>query len=443
MVASLTIWSVLTFQSLPGSRSVSVSNPIPVEITGVPSDLVLVPQPGQAALLQVRLRAVVPAELVDQVSVTWFQATVDVSSQTKPGTQLFPVQVRSLEPGVTIDSFVPSDVSVTLDQEASKQFPISPVYQGNLPTGYVSSPVLLDNTAATVRGPASVIQQVAAVIAVVRLDNHRATFSDSIQLIPQNAQGGDVTDTNIQVTPKTVGFTVPIQQTQTTRTAAVVAQVTGQPALGYVVAGVTVDPTQVSVVGNPSALENLTQLATDTVDVSGATSDVQKPVNIQAPSGTSVAGVQNATVTVLIRPIAASATLSAGPVLVGLPAADTANIAVSSVNVTVTGAAAALKNLQPSDLQVTLNVDKLAPGTHEVPVSVAAPSGITVSTITPATVRVTIIPPPTPTPTPTETASPTPTPTETPSPTSTPTVTGTPPTATPKPVPPTSTPSKG
>jgi YbbR domain-containing protein len=222
-----------------------------------------------------------------------------------------------------------------------------------------------------------------------------------------------------------------------------VAQVTGQPALGYVVAGVTVDPTQVSVVGNPSALENLTQLATDTVDVSGATSDVQKPVNIQAPSGTSVAGVQNATVTVLIRPIAASATLSAGPVLVGLPAADTANIAVSSVNVTVTGAAAALKNLQPSDLQVTLNVDKLAPGTHEVPVSVAAPSGITVSTITPATVRVTIIPPPTPTPTPTETASPTPTPTETPSPTSTPTVTGTPPTATPKPVPPTSTPSKG
>ena len=393
---------------------VPVPNPIPVEIKGVAPGLIVVPQTSQSTPLEVRVRVKVPANFVDQVSSTWFQATIDVGGQSDAGTRLYPVTVRVLQPGVDIDSFAPTDLPVTLDQEASRQIAISPVYQGNLPAGYTYTPgqTALDNNTVTLRGPQSILQQVAAVIAVVRLDNRTATFHDTVPLVAQNAQGGDVSDPSLQMTPKTVTYTVTVQPVQTTRTVAVVAQVTGQPADGFAVAGVTVNPVQVVLVGNPSDLGNLQSINTAAVDIGAATGDVTKSVALQTPKGTSAAGTQKADVTVQIRPILASEVMAAAPSVVGLAAGAQAQLGVPNVNLTIQGTASGLKALEPKDVDVTLNTAGLGPGAHDVTPQVSLPEGLSILSITPPRVRVTIIPPPTPTPTPT--ATPTPTPTATP-----------------------------
>lgn len=404
-----------------GVQTVTVPSPVPVEVAGVPSGLIDVPQAGQNGPQTVTVRASVPGDATDKVTSAWFRATINVSGQKTPGTALYTVVVTSLQPNVTVVQVIPSALPVTLDVIATRSLPIQPIFQGNVPSGYVysQSPVL-DNSASTVTitGPETILQQIASVTYIVRLDSRKATFHDVVNLVPQNAQGGDVPTDDLQLSPKTVGFTEAIEQQATTRAVAVVPKMTGQPAEGYVVAGITVNPAQVVLVGNPSVLDALpTSLSTDTVDVTNATANVTKTVSVQAPKDTSIVGDAKVQVTIKVQEIPSSVALTIAPRVTGVSAGTQVTFNVSSVAVTLQGPAATLKNVQPKDVVITLDLAGMGAGQHVVTPVINLPSGVTVQSITPANVIVTIVPP-------------TPTPTRTPTPTATATRTPTPPTPT-------------
>ena len=439
LLALATAVGLWVYLESPGTRTVPVPTPITVEIKGQAAGLIVVPQPNQAWPPTVQInQASVPASLQDKVSSAWFVASVDVSDQTQPGTQLFPVSVQSLQPGVAVapGGFSPTAIPITVDREMQTELPISLQYQGSVPPGYTPSAPVLDATRVSVRGPATVVQQVAAVIAVVRLDNRRASFHDTVQLIPQNALGGDVAQSGLlQLNPKTVQINVSIQQQQTSRAVPVLPQLTGQPALGYVAAGISVDPPEATLVGSPSALDSVQSVGTEPVDVGGATADVTKTVGLQAPKGTSVALGQKVAVTVRVQAIPASTIIAVAPSVTDAPADAQVQVGTPSLNLTLQGTAPLLQGLQPKDIAAVVSLDGLGPGTHDVAPAVSVPQGISVQGVSPAKVRVTIIPP-TPTPTATATATPTPAPTATPSPAPTATATTKPanPTATPGPL---------
>src|SRR6185312_9970969 len=86
------------------------------------------------------------------------------------------------------------------------------------------------------------------------------------------------------------------------------------------------------------------------------------------------------------------------------------------LSVNLQAPAQTLKNVQPKDVSVVLDVSGLGSGAHDLTPAVTAPEGVTVLGVTPDKVRVTLVPP-----TPTPTHTPTPTPTATPIPTATPT----------------------
>jgi YbbR domain-containing protein len=411
--------------TIPGIHTVPVNNGIPVEVSGVPNGLIVIPQPNQSGVPQVAVQAQVPTAKESSVSSAWFRATIDLSGQKGPGTQQYPVTVVSLEPGVTPADWFPRTLPVTLDTIATRSLPIQIQYQGLPPSGYGYSTPVLDNSTnqVTITGPQTTLQQIATTIIVVRLDNRKGNFHDVAPVVPQNASGGDVSTQNLQISPKTVGYTESIQQTTTVRTVAVVPPVTGQPSEGYVVAGITVSPAQVTLVGNQSVLDNApASIGTDAVDVSKATEDVSKTVSVQVPKNTSIVGDAHVKVTVRVTAIPASAVLVVAPQVVGAHSGTQVQFNVSSLAVTVQGAAATLQSLKPQDITTTINVAGLAAGQHAVTPTVELPPGVTASTVSPATIQVTIIPPtptPTATPTPTRipTATATPTPAGTPSPT--------------------------
>jgi len=63
-----------------------------------------------------------------------------------------------------------------------------------------------------------------------------------------------------------------------------VPSVEGQPAAGYAVEKITVEPTEVDVVGPESALRDLKQAATEPVSLDGATMSVRETVTIGVPN---------------------------------------------------------------------------------------------------------------------------------------------------------------
>lgn len=427
-IAAVGLWVWRTEITAPGLSIVAVNNAIPVEVSGVPNGLIVIPQPNQNGVPQVAVQAQVPTAKKASVSSTWFRATIDVSGQTGPGTRQYAVNVVLLEPGVTPANVLPPSLPVTLDTIATQTFPIQIQYQSNPPTGYVYSVPVLDNNTnqVSISGPKTVLQQIATVIVVVRLDNRKGVFHDIAPLVPQNASFGDVPTQDLQLSPKTVGYTETIQLPATTREVAIVPQTTGQPAEGYVLAGITISPAlRATLVGNPSVLDSApASIGTEPIDVSNATGDVTKTVALQPPKDTSVVGDARVQVTVQIKAIPSSAVLMVAPKVTGAATTTQVRLNVSSINVTLQGAAATLKNLQPKDIAITVNVTGLSAGSHVITPIIDLPTGVTVQTITPDKVQVTIIPP-----TPTPTSTPTPTATHTATPTATATPTGSPPPA--------------
>ena len=73
-----------------------------------------------------------------------------------------------------------------------------------------------------------------------------------------------------------------------TETKAAGAAVTGQPAPGYYISNVQVNPPLVSATGLADVLGALKQIASDPVDISGQSSDVVRTVTLRPPAGVTV-----------------------------------------------------------------------------------------------------------------------------------------------------------
>ncbi|MCL4545409.1 MAG: CdaR family protein [Chloroflexi bacterium] len=419
LVAATGLWVWRTEQTLPGTVDVSVPTAIPVEISGQLHGLVVVPQQGGTPTVHIRVS--VPTRDQNRVSVTWFKATVNVSQTTQPGTQLYPVTVESLEPGVVVDtaSIVPSAIPVTLDRISQRQFQIQPVYQGNLPAGYTYALAQLDNNSVTISGPQTILNQIASVVAVVRLDNREKTFNETVSLIPQNAEGGDVSTSDLTLSPKTVSAHVEIHQQAVTKTVPVLPQLTGQPAPGYVVSSITVAPQTLTIVGNPSAIDPLTAIPTNTINIANASSNQTISVGLQAPSGVQIAGANKVQVTVAITALPSSVILAVAPKVEGVPNGWQVRVATTSVNLTLQGPASVLHNLQARNIAIIVNVAGLSSGDHQVTPSIHLPNQVSLVATDPGKVSLTMIAP-------TPTSTPTPQPTVTPSPSPSPTSTATP-----------------
>lgn len=87
----------------------------------------------------------------------------------------------------------------------------------------------------------------------------------------------------------------------TARAVRLVADVRGQPATGYVIERVLIDPAAVQLVGPRSTIERRETVATEPVDVSGRRSTLARTVAVALPDGVRLVRDARALVTVEIR----------------------------------------------------------------------------------------------------------------------------------------------
>lgn len=87
----------------------------------------------------------------------------------------------------------------------------------------------------------------------------------------------------------------------TARTVRIVADVRGQPATGYAIERVLVDPAAVQLVGPRSTIERRETVATEPVDVSGRRSTLARTVAVALPDGVKLVRDTGVRVTVQIR----------------------------------------------------------------------------------------------------------------------------------------------
>ncbi len=377
-----------------------------IRATGQPSGTFLTPQ--QLGTVDIQYRSTTTVDATQQT----FDVTVDLGGYDMDHSgepQAVRIGVTSLSDDVTVLSYSPSTVSVTIDPRVRKEVPVR-VEMGTPPDGLIVAEPRLSAKTVTAIGPASVLDQVDHARAAVRIDQSGVSVSTPVQLEAVDVRGAVIgPNQGVTLTPDSVTVQIDVTPAETTKVVPVVASVAGTPGVGFVLGEVRVDSPVVTLEGLSGALGAVTEVVTGSVSIAGLTADATFTPDLVIPAGARLAGGQEATVTVSVTVTATDATrtLLVGAQCVNVAAGAACLPQTDQLAVTISGPGATLADLSAADLTVILDVGGIASGTRQItPAVPALPAGVTLLSISPGTVTVVVQPPSTPTPAPTATPAP-------------------------------------
>ena len=381
IVLAVLVWIVAVQEANPSITRL-YTTPIAIVPQNQPAGMIIY---GESAR-QVRVTLSGPQSAWDVLTPDRIAAAIDLSQQTTNTLDL-PVQVTVADRLMRVIKVEPAVVSLKMESVAEVTIPITVNVVGEASPTYAVEPVETSPVNAVVRGPASLVKQVAAAIGQLSIQDARATVSQTVQLAPRTGEGQSVL--NVTLTPSTTLAVVRVQQLGGFRDLAVKIDLLGNVASGYAIANVSVNPQIVTVFGSPTTLDALPGfIATEPISVTDATSDREERVRLSLPSGVSILGDPFVQVRVRVRAIESSIKVQRAPVTQGLPPELMASLSPDVVDVIISGPVPILDALRADDVVVVLNLLNLEIGTHQVEPEVSVPNGLTVVSVNPATVQV-------------------------------------------------------
>ncbi len=334
-----------------------------------------------------------------------FTATVDLSRATATAggaPQTVPVTVIALDRRVQVVDYQPSEVEVRLDSVATRQFPVT-VDLGTVPQGITVGPPQTDPSAVTVRGASSRVDSVASVVARVTIDASALNVDRDVDLTPVDSNGNQVP--NVELDPTLARVRVAVAKQLANRTLPVVPQITGQPAAGYHITSVTVDPPAITVSGEEATVTQLETALTEPIDVSGRTSDLEAMVGYSLPGGVSVAGSDQVQVVISIAEQTGAQTFQVAVRLTGQSSGLSYSTTAGSADITLAGPVRLLDQVDPAALSATADLTGLTVGSHLVDVRLTPPDGLALVSIDPLQISVNVTSLATPSPSPVPSAT--------------------------------------
>jgi YbbR domain-containing protein len=192
-----------------------------------------------------------------------------------------------------------------------------------------------------------------------------------------------------QVMPSTLALEL---EKSARRFVPVVAPTEGEPAPGFVVGRITVDPPTVEIVGPDTRVRQIAEATTEPVSVKDARSRVRDTVTIGVvDSSVRLVQSRSAQVLVDIWPAPVERQISDVPVRWrNLAASTSAQLSPQLVHVTVRGTNAALADLRGDSVQAFVDLAGLGAGRYNLRVQVDPAERFGVVAIDPAVVSVTI-----------------------------------------------------
>lgn len=276
-------------------------------------------------------------------------------------------------------------VNVTLERVVKKVVPVKINTTDNLPFGFDrSAPPVATPAEATISGIQQNVNAVDAVYADLKLSGLTADTVVSLQLNPRDSSGRQISDITVQ--PQAAQVKAAITRSIFPRDVFVSVPVKGTPAPGYAVVAHSVDPATVTVSGTLDAINGLTTVSTDDVDVDGATQDVKRVVSLKLPPGIAVVtqqppsqaqqqGRTSVTATVTIQAVKEAGSAVVAPRVLNVGQGLYIQALTTSLTISFTGPEPQILALKPGDITVTVDAGGLGPGNYNREPKVTLPQG--------------------------------------------------------------------
>jgi len=364
LILAVIVW-ISSVSSSDPNEVVSYTSPVPLTVLGQNPDYLITQQ--SASDLTITLKA--PRSVHNQITRNFNQisARINLSGLTSGTYDLVPeVDMANFRP-VQVLEVSPAEISITLEQMATKNFDISLLQTGNLPISYEAGEAVLSSESVELLGPQSKVSEVNDVVASVDLSNTTTTITRVIELRPIDRRGNLVE--GVSLNPTSVTVEVPIRQLVGYRNVFIKIVTTGTIAQGYHLTGLLVNPPNVTIYASDPALADEMPAFLDTtpINLSGAYEDFSMNVELQLQDGIVVVGNQQVTVEVGIEAIQSSTQFVGVPVeIINLDIGLTVNISPDIVDLYISGPMNLLEELTADNIRVTLDLSNRSPGTYQL-----------------------------------------------------------------------------
>ncbi len=358
---------------------------IPLVIRGLDADL----QPLQDLSNEsVTVRARAPQNAWSELAVNDFVAYIDLTDQSE-GVYTADVQVDVSDPQVQIIEVSNASLRVQLDRTASKEIPVNVDLLEAVAYGYDPKPAIVDPMTVTVSGPATQVDLVVAAMAHIKLSSARSQVEQQQALEAVNRQNKVVT--GVRIEPAEANVVVPVEPWPGRKTVAVRLNLVGEPASGYRLSTVDIQPATVVLQGDPEFVNAVPGfIETQILGLTEATGEINQSIGLIVPEGITVLDGNSVQVRVAIAALEDSQTIKLQPLVQNLGVGLQALVALETVDVIVSGPVPQLGSIKEDDIVVTLDLTGLLSGTHTVIPKVALPGGLTEEAVLPSALEVVI-----------------------------------------------------
>lgn len=366
LVLAFFFWAVATEAEDPQvERTYPVS--IPVERQGVPEGMVAYGAENIKA--RVSLRA--PQSIWDILQLEDIRAFVDLSD-VGPGPVTVPIQVEVHRKPVQVVQSSPQELSLFLEPLVERDIPVEVKLQGHPALGFMARQPTFAPHTITVSGPQSLISQVVRSLVTVPVDKQQENVSGDFVSMPVDETGKRVD--YVQVLPRAVTVQVTIEQLANIRNLPVRIVLAGQPAPGYRVGSVEIEPPVISVFGRSDVLQNaLDYLETELIPLDGASSSFTTTSALQVPEGLTVLLTPQVMIKVNLEPVESKMTVQLIPEIQGLGAGLTTTLVPGTVQLLLVGPFEAVEQLDPADIWISLDLTDLTPGEYTITPDISLP----------------------------------------------------------------------
>jgi len=322
-----------------------------------------------------------PTELLDDVSVRLdvsqsdfskvstdnVKVTLDLSTVRTAGTQQVPLKATTAYGRVV--EVLPETLTLTFETLDSRSIPVNVQTSGTEGENCWYSVSRTNPSAITVSGAASVVRSIAQARVYSDVTGATDDYVRAEPFVLLDGEGNEISQSMLSCSSSSITVVMSIYPTRELPiSAAIESVITGQPAEGYVVSDVSIQPGTVTLAAEAELLEGVTEIHIEPVSVEGAAQSFSARAKLSLLSGFKNVSAEQVYVNVTLEEQTVGEWIENSAVsFSGKAEGLQLSWEQAPVKVYVSGPRSAVAAIRESGIPISVDLTGLQAGTHECP----------------------------------------------------------------------------
>ncbi len=372
VVLAMVMWSYVITSNPTITRDKWINN-VEISLTGQSTlrDRGFAISTNTSALSSASVKVEVAQSSYGRVNSENVRVELDVSGIRQSGKQQ--VELTGVTAYGRAVEVVPESVELDVEMLDQRYVPVNVELVGQQADGKWYNVSRINPSQITVSGPASLVQQVTSAQVNMEVTDNVTSVVRAEPFVLLDASGNEMDSESLVCSTNSVNVGMDIYPTKVLNVSTDIAKViSGEPAEGYHVESIEVQPESIEVAAEQTLLDQLEELVPESIDVTGLTQSFSTRVSVSKLNDVKNLSSNQVNVTVHIVEEDTTKRFSNVPrTVVGVGEGLKARVEKTNLTVMVTGPYSVVQGLSRGDLIATVDVSGLKAGEYQLPVKVS------------------------------------------------------------------------